>query len=174
VPVSSVTAEIRFADDGVARNVATPVPRPDTPVEIGRPVALVRVPLDGVPRAPPLTTGEPAVPTFTARAVAMPVPRPETPVEIGSPVTFVITPDAGVPRAGADIDGLVRVLLVSVSVVALPTKVSVDVGNVSVPVLTILAITGVVRVGLVANTKEPVPVSSEMTPASSVEVVAAN
>ena len=118
VPVSSVTAEIRFADEGVARNVATPVPRPDTPVEIG------------------------------------------------SPVTFVITPDAGVPRAGADIDGLVRVLLVSVSVVALPTKVSVDVGNVSVPVLTILAITGVVRVGLVAKTLAPVPVSSVRTPAS--------
>ena len=34
VPVSSVTAEARFAEDGVARNVATPVPRPDTPVLI--------------------------------------------------------------------------------------------------------------------------------------------
>jgi hypothetical protein len=27
-PVSSVTAAARFADDGVARNVATPVPKP--------------------------------------------------------------------------------------------------------------------------------------------------
>jgi hypothetical protein len=28
LPVSSVTADARLADDGVARNVATPVPRP--------------------------------------------------------------------------------------------------------------------------------------------------
>jgi hypothetical protein len=33
--------------------------------------------------------------------------------------------------------------------------------------------TGVVRVGLVPNTKAPEPVSSEITPASSAEVVAA-
>ena len=38
-PVSSVTAEARLALDGVAKKVATPAPRPDTPVEIGRPVA---------------------------------------------------------------------------------------------------------------------------------------
>jgi hypothetical protein len=75
-PVSSVTAVARLALDGVARKVATPVPRPDTPVDTGSPVALVRVTEVGVPR------------------------------------------------------------------------------------------TGVTRVGLVANTKEPVPVSSEMTPAN--------
>ena len=51
VPVSSVTAEIRFALEGVARNVATPEPSPLTPVETGRPVQLVSAPLDGVPRA---------------------------------------------------------------------------------------------------------------------------
>jgi hypothetical protein len=50
-PVSLVIAEARFADVGVARNVATPVPRPDTPVAIGRPVAFVRVPDAGVPSA---------------------------------------------------------------------------------------------------------------------------
>ena len=33
--------------------------------------------------------------------------------------------------------------------------------------------TGVTRVGLVANTKEPLPVSSEITPANWAEVVAA-
>ena len=37
VPVSFVIAAAKFADDGVPRNVATPVPRPLTPVEIGRP-----------------------------------------------------------------------------------------------------------------------------------------
>jgi hypothetical protein len=45
--------------------------------------------------------------------------------------------------------GEVRVLLVRVSVVARPTRVSVDVGRVSVPVLLILLITGEVRVLLV-------------------------
>jgi hypothetical protein len=55
-PVSSVTAETKLALDGVAKNVATPVPRPETPVDIGRPVALVSVPEDGVPNAPPGAT----------------------------------------------------------------------------------------------------------------------
>ena len=48
-PVSSVTAAARLADVGVARKVDTPVPRPDTPVLIGRPVALVSTPEVGVP-----------------------------------------------------------------------------------------------------------------------------
>ena len=48
-PVSSVTAAARFAELGVARNVATLVPRPDTPVLIGRPVQFVSVPDVGVP-----------------------------------------------------------------------------------------------------------------------------
>ena len=51
VPVSSVTAEIKLADDGVARKVATPAPNPDTPVEIGSPVTLVITPEAGVPKA---------------------------------------------------------------------------------------------------------------------------
>ena len=34
VPVSSVTALIKLALEGVARNVATPVPKPDTAVLI--------------------------------------------------------------------------------------------------------------------------------------------
>ena len=51
VPVSSVTAVRRLAEEGVAKNVATPVPRPLTPVLMGRPVALVKVALEGVPRA---------------------------------------------------------------------------------------------------------------------------
>jgi hypothetical protein len=58
VPVSSVTAEIRFAELGVARKVATFAPRPLTPVEIGRPVAFVKVPEDGVPSAGVTSVGE--------------------------------------------------------------------------------------------------------------------
>lgn len=51
VPVSSVTAAIKFALDGVANAVATPVPNPLTPEEIGKPVALVKTAADGVPKA---------------------------------------------------------------------------------------------------------------------------
>jgi hypothetical protein len=42
VPVSSVTAARKLVDEGVPKNVATPVPRPATPVLIGKPVALIR------------------------------------------------------------------------------------------------------------------------------------
>jgi hypothetical protein len=48
-PVSPVTAAARLAEDGVARNVATPAPRPLTPVAIGSPAQLVSVPDAGVP-----------------------------------------------------------------------------------------------------------------------------
>ena len=34
VPVSSVTAEARFAEEGVPKNVATPVPKPETSLAI--------------------------------------------------------------------------------------------------------------------------------------------
>jgi hypothetical protein len=54
-------------------------------------------------------------------------------------------------------------LLVNVSIVARPTKVSVLVGRVKVPVLTIVLKLGDVRVGLVENTRfvEVVPVAPE-------------
>ena len=48
-PVSSDKADARLALDGVCKNAATPVPRPETPVLIGNPVQLVKVPADGVP-----------------------------------------------------------------------------------------------------------------------------
>ena len=72
------------------------------------PVRLVTVPLDGVPRAPPLTTKEPAVPTLTPRAVATPVPRPVMPVDTRSPVALVRVADDGVPRAGVTSVGAIR------------------------------------------------------------------
>jgi len=92
-PVSSVTADLRLALDGVARNVAMPEPSPLTPVLIGRPVALVSVAADGVPRLGVTSVGlvantsEPLpVSSVTAAArleldgvashVATPVPRP--------------------------------------------------------------------------------------------------
>ena len=55
--------------------------------------------------------------------------------------------------------GLVKVLFVSVSVVALPTNVSVDVGSVSVPVLLICSMIGVVSV-LFVSVCDPVNVAT--------------
>jgi hypothetical protein len=49
-PVSSVTAVAKLALEGVAKNVATPVPSPLIPVDTGKPVQLVNVPDWGVPR----------------------------------------------------------------------------------------------------------------------------
>src|SRR5437867_1657161 len=49
LPVSPVTAVARFALLGVARNAATPVPRPEIPVSTGKPVQLVKTPEAGVP-----------------------------------------------------------------------------------------------------------------------------
>ena len=57
-PVSSVTAEAKFALDGVARKVATLLPRPETPVLIGSPVQLVKVPEVGVPSTGVTRVGE--------------------------------------------------------------------------------------------------------------------
>jgi len=49
VPVLSVSAAAKLAEDGVPKNVATLAAKPETPVEIGRPVQLVNVPEVGVP-----------------------------------------------------------------------------------------------------------------------------
>ena len=51
VPVSSVRAVRKLALLGVAKNVATLVPKPLTPVATGKPVQLVNKPLAGVPNA---------------------------------------------------------------------------------------------------------------------------
>jgi hypothetical protein len=138
LPVSSVKAAARLALDGVARKVATPVPRPDTPVEIGRPVAFVKVALVGVPRIGVTRVGEVAntnepepVSSVIAEArlaldgvakrVATPVPKPLTPVEIGRPVALVKTAALGVPRAGVTRVGLVANTLLPVPVLVTET-----------------------------------------------------
>ena len=56
-PVSSVIAAAKLALDGVARNVATLAPSPLTPVDMGKPVQFVRVPLAGVPNIGPISVG---------------------------------------------------------------------------------------------------------------------
>jgi hypothetical protein len=117
VPVSSVKAAAKFALLGVAKKVATPVPNPDTPVLIGKPVALVKVPLVGVPKTGVTRVGlvantkepEPVSSVIAeaklaldgvAKRVATPVPKPLTPVEIGKPVALVKVALVGVPRIG--------------------------------------------------------------------------
>ena len=72
LPVSSVTAVARFAELGVARNVATPVPSPLTPVLMGRPVQLVRVPLAGVPRTGAVSVALVSVLLVSVSVVALP------------------------------------------------------------------------------------------------------
>ena len=56
-PVSSETANASLALVGSAKNVATLAPKPLTPVLIGRPVALVNVAADGVPKLGVTRTG---------------------------------------------------------------------------------------------------------------------
>src|SRR3990167_2082642 len=60
-------------------------------------------------------------------------------ISLSSPVGVTVAASATVPTLW------VTRLLVKVSVVALPTRVSVEVGKVIVPVLDMLEITGVVR-----------------------------
>jgi len=134
VPVSSVTAVIKLALDGVVKNVATPVPNPLIPEDTGSPVQLVNVPELGVPNTGVTNVGDVAntkdpVPVSlvtaviklalegVAKKVATPVPKPLIPEDTGNPVQFVNVPEVGVPN------------------------------------------TGVVSVGDVANTSKPVPVS---------------
>lgn len=57
VPVSSVTAARKLADEGVPKKVAIPEPKPATPVEIGKPVALIRSAWPTVPNVGLVITG---------------------------------------------------------------------------------------------------------------------
>jgi len=50
-----------LALDGVAKKVAIPVPSPEIPVATGRPVQLVNVPDEGVPRAGVVSVGDVSV-----------------------------------------------------------------------------------------------------------------
>jgi hypothetical protein len=170
VPVLSVSADAKLADEGVPKKVATPVAKPDTPVEIGKPVQLVRVPEDGVPNAGVTSDGE--------------VANTKAPL----PVSSEITPASSKEVVAACIDNLLPVVIripavgnvtleaavvVSVKPKA-PTVVRVDpsananvaevAGAVNATLLMLVAVatpkTGVTRVGVLAKTLAPVPVSS--------------
>jgi hypothetical protein len=154
-PVSSVTALARLALDGVAKNVAIPVPKPETPVLIGNPVVFVKTPLKGVPSAGEVKVGEVRV-------------TPENVVTVAPNATDV-DPIVTVELVNAELPMLVKVLVeplidlfVSVSVVALPTKVSVLVGKVNVPVFVMVEITGLVNV-LFVSVCVPVSVTTVLS-----------
>jgi hypothetical protein len=129
VPVSSVRAVLKFAELGVAKKVATPEPSPDTPVETGKPVQLVKVPEVGVPKRGVVKDGL-VFKTLLPEPVELvtPVPPlatgsvPVTPDVRGKPVTLVIVPDAGVPRAGATSIGVVMVGVVEKTATPVPVS----------------------------------------------------
>jgi hypothetical protein len=125
------------------------VPKPETPVLIGRPVAFVRVALEGVPRSGVTSAGEVAntaepVPVSSVKAPAKlaDVNEPSTvalPVEVTAPVrlAFVVTLPAVKPAA-------VPVMLVPIRAEGVPRS-------------------GVTNVGEVARTLLPVPVLVTLT-----------
>ena len=140
VPVSSVRAVRRLAEVNDPSDAALPT-EVMAPVKLALvvtlpavrpeavPVRLVATPDDGVPRAPPFVTNEPAEPTLTASAVPTPVPRPVIPA-IGRPVPLVKVTADGVPKFGVVKTGLVvyatnPVPLSSVRMVAKLAEVSV-------------------------------------------------
>ena len=104
-PVSSVTAVARFAEEGVARNVAIPVPIPLTPVVIGNPVQFVRVPEEGVPRTGVVRVGDVSVLLVSVSVVALPTKVSVLVGRVNVPVFEIV-----------EIMGDVSVLLVKVSV----------------------------------------------------------
>lgn len=177
-PVSPVTAEAKLALEGVARNVATPVPRPETPVEIGSPVQFVRTPDAGVPRAGVTSVGDVA-----NTNAPDPVSSEITPASCKEVVAancdkgFVVSasppPAAGcheqVPSPSSR-----RNLVPPTSPVDLTFVPSTApaVRPAAVPVQFVrtpldgVPSAGVIKVGEVAKTSAPVPVSSDITPAS--------
>jgi len=165
-----VTADAKLADEGVAKKVATLAAKPETPVEIGRPVQLVRVPEDGVPKAGVTRVGEVA-----NTKAPLPVSSDITPSnseDVVAANTLSLLPVVvKVPAVG-------KVTLEAAVVVSVkpkpPTVVRVDpsasakvaavAGAVNATLLILVAVatpnTGVTRVGVLANTLAPVPVSS--------------
>ena len=101
----------------------------------------------------------------SAERTTLPVPvddvTPVPPLATGSvPVTAVVRLILEIVLVAPEIVAPVSVLLVRVSVVARPTKVSVDVGRVSVPPLTIVAIIGAVSVLLISVCASDVPTTA--------------
>ena len=170
LPVSSVTAAAKLADEGVAKKVATLAAKPDTPVEIGRPVQFVRVPEPGVPNTgvmkvgvllntkSPVPLSSDITPANSAEEVAANI-LSLLPVVVKLPANGNVTLEAAVVVS-------VRLNAPAVAKVELSANVRVAAvaGAVKATLLILVAVatpkTGVIRVGVLANTIAPVPVSS--------------
>jgi hypothetical protein len=119
----------------------------------GNPVQFVSVPEDGVPRTGVVRAGEVSE---------------RTPVEeLNARFVFVFGPNSPVAAVKKARKQVVSVASFAARIVGSPVQF-VNTPEVGVPK------SGVVRVGLVANTSNPDPVSSEMTFFNSSDVVAAN
>jgi hypothetical protein len=169
-PVSSVSAAAKFADEGVAKNAATFAAKPETPVEIGRPVQLVRVPEPGVPN-----TGVMNVGVLLNTNNPVPLSSDITPAnsadEVAANTLSLLPLVVKVPAVGNVT--LVAAVVVSVKLKApavarvepsANVKVAAVAGAVKATLLMLVAVatpnTGVTRVGVLANTLAPLPVSS--------------
>jgi len=128
-------------------------------VEVPAPAPVILIPtnIDLATDRPPDNTAA-AVPRAEASVVAVNVTAPEAARVVNAPVFVVEAPIGVLLILPVVITAPVIVLLVSVSVVARPTKVSVEVGSVNVPLLTIVAITGEVKV-LLVNVSVPASVA---------------
>jgi hypothetical protein len=94
VPVSSDIALIKFELVGVAKNDAIPVPKPLTPVAIGKPVAFVNVAEVGIPKLGVVKTG---LVNVLFVNVSVPASVASVPVEPGS-VMVVVPATAGATK----------------------------------------------------------------------------
>jgi len=170
VPVLSVKADAKLEDDGVPKNVATFAAKPETPVEIGSPVQLVRVPEVGVPNNGVVRDGDVA---NTKRP--LPVSSEITPANseelVAANILSLLPVVVKVPAVGnvtlvAAV--VVRVKLFAPEVTRVDPSANVSVaavaGAVKATLLILVAVatpkTGVINVGVLANTLTPVPVLS--------------
>ena len=103
VPVSSVTALIKFELVGVAKNDTIPVPKPLIPVAIGKPVALVKVALDGVPIFGVVKTG---LVNVLFVNVSVPLMVANVPVAPGSVIVVVPAIAGAITLAAPEVEPL--------------------------------------------------------------------
>jgi hypothetical protein len=111
LPVSPVTADARLAEEGVARKVATPDPRPDIPVETGRFVALARLRELGVPKAPPTVATVPEAGRVRLDPAASPtrITVPVVTVKSLDSVSLEVTPLTRTSRVPEEVPTEVKV-----------------------------------------------------------------
>ena len=159
------------------RNVATLPARPETPDEIGRPVQLVSVPEAGVPRTGVTRVGDVAntrLPDPVSSVMAVlrfadegvsrnsvtPVPAL---VNFLTETESAVTPVKLEPSPEND-DAVITPTALTPPWTSSPVTSMVDAAPTAILVPVAAPRTGVTRVGVLANTRLPVPVSSSIAP----------